>query len=113
MPDRLRIDDQAAVVGADQAGDIDHAGIAMHPYLDNERNIGALELPVGKTAADGDVGIGLIAARRGTRVPAVLLGGGTEQLVLALLLEIAQAELDRVASGRGRHLVEESLAPEH
>ena len=62
------------VVRADVAGDVDHAGLAMHPHLGDQANEGG-EVPAeGDAAADGDIVVFLVVARRRALLPAVMLG---------------------------------------
>ena len=52
---RLRIDDQADIMGADIARELDLAGVAMHPHLGDQRDEGVEMPPECDAAADRDV----------------------------------------------------------
>ena len=102
VPERVRIDDHADVVGADVAQEIELAGLAMNPHLGDQRDEGR-EVPAERdAAADRDVLVLLVVARRRPLLPAVALGRNPHRVAIARMLEILQPELDRIGVGRGR-----------
>src|SRR5579862_3868107 len=65
MAQRLGIDDEPDIVGADIAHGLDEPAVAMHPYLGDEGDEGGEMPPHGDAAADGYLRIALVATRRG------------------------------------------------
>src|SRR5262249_26788455 len=111
VPQPVGIDDLAAVVGDRELARPDLAGRAVDVDLGDDRNAGAVALRVGD-AATADLAAGLVATRRRPRLPARLLGRRLDHRDVARVLDVAQAELDRVERQRRRQLVDERFAGE-
>jgi hypothetical protein len=112
VTERLGIDDQADVMGADIAQRLDHAGAPRHAHFDDKRDERLEVTSEGDAAADRDVGVALAVARRGSRIPAIFLGRHAHRFAVARMREIAQAEFHRIARRRRGDLVDEGFAAE-
>src|SRR3954454_868186 len=86
MLERLRVDDHADVMRADVAGDVDLAGPAVDPYLGDQTDERGEMPPECNAAADGDVTVLLIVARRRTLLPAVVVGRDPHRVSVARVL---------------------------
>src|SRR5262249_50097845 len=77
----------------------------------DDRDPGAVALRVGDAAA-GYLVAGLVAARRGPRLPSGFLGRRLDDGDVARVLDVAQPELDRIELETGGDLVDERFARE-
>src|SRR5471030_2094946 len=107
----IRVDDLPAVVRHGELARPDLTGGAVNIDLRDHRHARAVALRIGDAAA-GHFVAGLIAARRGPRVPFRLFRRRLDHGDIARLLDVAQAKLDRVGANRRRHLVDEGFAGE-
>src|SRR5262249_53490163 len=107
----IGVDDLAAIVGNSELARPDLSARAVDIDLSHDGAAGAVALGVGDAAA-GDLVAGLVLARRGPRLPAGLFGRGLDHRDVARVLDVTQAEFDRVEVERRRHLVHGRLAGE-
>src|SRR5262249_40570627 len=106
-----RVDDLAAVVCDRELAREDLAGRAVDVDLRYDRDPGTVALRIGHAAA-GHLGPGLVAPRRGPRLPAGLFRRRLDEGDVARILDVPQPELDRVDVEGVRDLVHERLARE-
>src|SRR4029077_3447329 len=111
VPDPDRVDDLPAVMGDGEFARPDLAARAVDIDLGNDGAARAVALRIGDAAA-ADLGAGLVLARRRPRLPGGLFRRGPDHGDVARILDVAQAELDRIERQRRRHLVDEGLARE-
>src|SRR5262249_30737791 len=100
------------VMRADVAQEINLASLLVHPYFRNEPDEGREMATECNAAADCDVTVLLIVARRWPLLPAIAFRRDAHRVAIARVAEIAQPEIDRVCVGGGRHLVDERLRAE-
>ena len=93
--DAVRIDDLAAIMGDRELAHPDLAAAAVDVDLGDHRDARAVALRVGDAAA-GDLVAGLVLARRRPGLPARLLRRRLDDGDVARILDVAQAELDRI-----------------
>ena len=89
----------------------DFSGRPVDLDLGDNRGARPAALHIGD-AAPGDLVAGLIPARRRPRLPARLLGRSLHHSLVARVLDVAQAELDRIDAQRRCHFVDEGFAAE-
>src|SRR5690606_28306934 len=93
IDDAVRIDDVAAIVGADCTYDADTAIARVHLDLHGDGHEGGEVLVAGK--GDAATTIALLLEIR----PAELLGAGGEHGTAAFVLEVTQAIFERIGAG--------------
>src|SRR5262249_24796796 len=99
------------VMGDGELARPDLSARAVDIDLGDDGGAGAVALGIGD-AAPRDLVAALILARRGSRLPARLFSRGLDHRDVARVLDVTQAEFDRIEVERRRHLVHERLAGE-
>jgi hypothetical protein len=99
-PEPVGVDDQPAIVCHGEFACPHLAGAAVDLDLGDDRDHGTRALRVGDTAAGQGVAAA-VGPRRRARLPPGALGCGLDDGDVARLLQIAQAEGDRVGADRG------------
>ena len=105
----VRIDDLSAIVRHGELARPDLAGRAVDIHFGDDGNPRPVTLRVGEATARHLVS-GLIAPRRGPRLPSGFFGNRLEQRNIARFLYMAQPEFDRIDIEGSSHLVNERLA---
>src|ERR1700687_4175896 len=105
------MDDRAAVGGDRELARPDLSRLPIDLDLGDDRDPRAVALRVSNAAA-GHFVAGLVAPRRGPRLPGGFLRHRLEDGDVARVLDMAQAELYRIEIQRRRHLVDEGFAGE-
>lgn len=99
MPQRLRVDDHAHVMCADETRDFDFTAVAMDSDLGNECDEGR-EMPAERNAAaNSDLILILVVARRRPLLPAISFRGYADGVAIARVLQIPQPEVDGIGLG--------------
>src|SRR4029077_8140262 len=111
VPDPDRVDDLPAVVGDGEFARPDLAARTIDVDFGDHSAARAVALRIGD-AAPADLGAGLVLARRRPRLPGGLFRRCLDHRDIARILDVSQAELDRVERQRRRNFVDEGLARE-
>jgi len=91
----LGVDDQPAIMRHSEFARPDFAGVTVNLDLGDDRNHRTRALPIGDAAPGQHIAIA-VGIRRGPRLPLGALGRRFDHGDVALRLQIAQAECDRV-----------------